>query len=573
MTDWMVELRQSSADSLPAIAQWLGVESGELVAGPFALRATALGIEQGALLTRHESRACVPWRSKLCGATQASDDDHGQWVAGALVTGRYQSFCLDGAFATMNPNHSSRWTAHELLHRAIGFAWRPDMPRWEHYRVNRLAELLPVVHWYGFDRFCRLDERGDYDPHTDAKSPDSPVEEALWWREPREHLQRRALLCDKMLSDAMAHYQSELSALASEAQTLEPTPAAHGLLNSSSDALAYVAGHMTRLEDEHIANMLCAVVRPLPAKDFSDMFKRIATVLDDLLFSDIELDPEIVHARALGRTLWDICHRTVHVLGTPPEAIDWTNVAAACDAAYLGDARLALEQIEIICVSMPRSSEILALGLLQDENLSTPWVDIDQLIEGVEAVAPATSVWLEHRGRLDEVIKSLACSVARGPLISRLRDTVQTLVPTEDRAKALVEFEYTLQGATRRDDLTEHLSSHLSGPVDNGWLRPNPVFRALRFDADIPEFAWHLQQGASIPQIGPGGTWLVGNVGGQVHVIHLQGPLESVWDALPCSIDEVSRLVETLAPDWGDHWLGELTHAGAVAVMPPPGTA
>src|SRR5690606_9174290 len=61
----------------------------------------------------------------------------------------------EAAYATYDPNHRLKWRSHELLHRRVGFFWRPDLTRFEAYLGARLSELLPVVHWYGFDEIHR----------------------------------------------------------------------------------------------------------------------------------------------------------------------------------------------------------------------------------------------------------------------------------------------------------------------------------------------------------------------------------------------------------------------------------
>ena len=565
---WLLATRAEALPTGQALASWVGVAAGELLAGPFTLRAAAMGIGEGALVARHERRTCLHWRADLRGAAGAIDQEHGEWIGGALVAGRYQSFCLDGAFALMNPNHSARWTAHELLHRAVGFAWAPDLSPWEQYQLSRLAELLPVAHWYGLDRFCRLDERGPYERAQDAQRPESPLTKALWLDETAEVLMARVTQCAPMLLSALEHIELELRAYDSERETLRLTPAEHDLLNSSSDALAYVAGHGARLRDADVAQLLQAVSWPRPAADYAEMRGRLLTTLDTLLFGELVLEPETVHSRACGRLLWDICQRSVHLLRSVDSIISWDAVASACEAAYAGDPGPATTMLGQLAATLPRREEILTTGvnatITQDQQI-TP---LEQLEEGVHTVAPATCAWLVLCGGLEEVLLSLAASPTRGPLIARLRHIMEARSVEDSVGLQLVRFEMALLAATRRDDRCEHLSMSPESAASDAWIEASEAFESLAFEFDVPEFAWQLREDDAASPPPGAGQWLVGNVGGEVHVVHLQGPLAAVWAALPCHRHEAQSIVDAVAPEWRDDWLLELAGAGAVVVLP-----
>ncbi|HIN85132.1 MAG TPA: hypothetical protein EYN06_01535, partial [Myxococcales bacterium] len=73
------------------------------------------------------------------------------WQNGVLTESKYQAFRHDRISGSFHPGHRAKWTAHELCHGLVGFAWQPGAGRFFHALSARLAEVLPVALWYFFD--------------------------------------------------------------------------------------------------------------------------------------------------------------------------------------------------------------------------------------------------------------------------------------------------------------------------------------------------------------------------------------------------------------------------------------
>lgn len=74
-----------------------------------------------------------------------------RFAGGVLAEPKYQAFRHDLLVASFHPSHRAQWTAHELCHGLVGFAYQPGATTLFHTIAAWLAELLPVALWYFFD--------------------------------------------------------------------------------------------------------------------------------------------------------------------------------------------------------------------------------------------------------------------------------------------------------------------------------------------------------------------------------------------------------------------------------------
>ena len=73
------------------------------------------------------------------------------WTRGQRIEPKYAYFRYDSPLGSFHPSHRAKWTAHELCHGLVGFAWRPNQSRFFHHAAARLSEVVPVALWYFFD--------------------------------------------------------------------------------------------------------------------------------------------------------------------------------------------------------------------------------------------------------------------------------------------------------------------------------------------------------------------------------------------------------------------------------------
>lgn len=442
-----LSLREGGAERWRPLAEAAGLPLPEVVASPFGLRAVALAVETGATSVHREVRALLPWPTPL----PVDDPRHGSWVGGNLRVGKYQAFHADGALATFDPAHISKWGPHELMHRAVGFHHRVDLTRWEHYLGARLNELLPVVLWYGPDQVARLDE-GDFDRELAGESPRAELGRALWLTEPEPALRTRLAAGVPRLRRGLEHFARELAAIDEELATGRRVSTVHRFgsarLDPSSDAIAYVVGHHERLVRGELSDVLVPHTAALAAhgcpvrhEDLGGYRDHVVARFDALLFGQLQIDPTRAAERRELRVRWDLAVRSLR--------------AVVCDDEH------------------ERSPEQRAArqGLLAGGTDDLHSIDCDQLRHGFEATLPATFRALSE-GQLLAFLGSPEF-LQRGPLDRRV---VDYLTAGEDLPLAgLAAFESALVHAVP-DDVVESLSEGLDEFPTDGFY-----FRAARF--------------------------------------------------------------------------------------------
>ena len=168
-----------------------------------------------------------------------------EWQQGVLPEAKYQSFQHDLLAASFHPGHRAKWTAHELVHGLVGFAWHPGAPLLFHALAARLAEALPVALWYFFDeahlRRCPLHaEQGplfnDFCVACEEIAQEAPRQEhpeaERWIAQGRAFLDRELASIAKTRRSGLMHYHR------------------HATLDLAKDGLAYASAQAARLNSE-----------------------------------------------------------------------------------------------------------------------------------------------------------------------------------------------------------------------------------------------------------------------------------------------------------------------------------
>ncbi|MCA9546622.1 MAG: hypothetical protein KC613_19590, partial [Myxococcales bacterium] len=70
------------------------------------------------------------------------------WQGGRLQEHKFQHFRGDNPVGSFHPGHRAKWTAHELCHGVVGFAWAPTATPLFHTLAARLNEVVPVALYY-----------------------------------------------------------------------------------------------------------------------------------------------------------------------------------------------------------------------------------------------------------------------------------------------------------------------------------------------------------------------------------------------------------------------------------------
>lgn len=577
--DMTRDLREVAASHQAELSELASLPAAELLASPFGLRASALGIAAGVAAVEHETRLAVPpgWAVR----EEVEDPDHGRWDRGSLLIGKYQSFYQDEPFIVRNPDHSAKWTPHEMLHRASGFFWRDDMTRWELYLGARLNELVPVVVWYGADACLRLDQDG-FRREDAALRRHARLEDAHWLDAQRLSDDRVAGAL-KWLRKGVSHFERELSAVDRELMTGQRIELDDDRLNASSDALAYVVGHYERLTQRGVAYVLGELhcVQAWRFDDVAAYRERIVALFDEVFFGDIVVDTELARARREERELWDralrLAHhpeqragrilalvRTLNEGGDPTEAFE--KAATSADAALIAGAQ----------------------GLVDSQEPA----GLQQLAEGLESWAPATISLLMAQDALEGLLARFYASPAfqrRESMEERLQ---RFLLESEDNEARLVAdllaFEWALARPAASDPHIEELCEHeVEAYEADGRIVASSSFSLYRFSHDVAalhaallndeeggELTVHAVEHELLIGTFPGDTVRVLPAPRAVRALFEQlqsvGSL-SLSDALATLESDALEIPDYLAawPENAGEWLLDLLEAGALGYKSP----
>jgi hypothetical protein len=166
------------------------------------------------------------------------------WRAGVLREIKFRHFRLDRMIGSFHPGHGPKWTAHELCHKLVGWAWAPGAsPAWV-ATAARLAELLPVALWYFYDagaprcpRHALSDDRFDHrcaacEAAEAGLGPAAPADPAE---------------VERLRDEGDRFVDRELLAIARTRRSGEIVPHRWATLELATDGLAWASAHGPRL--------------------------------------------------------------------------------------------------------------------------------------------------------------------------------------------------------------------------------------------------------------------------------------------------------------------------------------
>lgn len=573
--EFVVRARSVDVHSISTLAQITSVPEGEVAASPFALRAVALAAHSGAAMAHHECRRPIVWQRELepPDETLAAAEE---WDDGVLEVSKYRSFLQEEPFATFNPNHLSKWSPHELLHRVAKFFWRANASPFELYLGARLNELVPVVLWYSLDEIARLD-RPEFLLHADQIAANASLERALWRSEAGDGLVAETAV---NLRRAIVHFEREWRTIAAELEELRPLVVRHGRaaddapyngienLDASSDAIAYVAAHRARLKSPAMLAIMDCL------KDNHDFFSSIAAyqahieqLFDTLVFGEISI-PEKRDANEFHRRcLWDFGLRVALHANSIPSRLPPFFSALKQQLNSRDSAENPLPALEEISRGVVRDAvrrDCLALGLpTVPETL-----DLELLAAGV---ASAINCNDEAAEQIAQEISATPIFWTRGRLATRVGAFTRTHATLSDWAISL-DFDAILRKFKKRDDAVERLSLDGDGELSGGAVYRSSAFEILELPLEIMRVRLNVEASSSAD-----GKFLIGNYLGEVAVVPAPLNVRLLWQELgfgSMPLDEALEILDENAaksshavsplPDNSEGWVRELIVAGAL---------
>ena len=550
---WCCKLRPKVDELEPILERLVGVPGGEMVASPFAFRASVLGLSEGIAAVHEECRTQGPWPEHLI-SNEASVQGNGEtWENGKLVVHKYASFCQDFPFLSFHPEHSSKWTPHEMIHRVLGFFFRRDMTPFECYLGTRLNESIPVALWYGLDRLARLDEDPEALPVVDSQHHGASRNESLWISESEKALRGRIRASLRHFRGGLEWVLEERNAVEKELRTGRVCPRPGGFLDGSGDAMAYVVAHANRLKDPEVQRVIetHTVIGTHRFETIPDYLKQLENLVDRLLFGPVEGDLERALERREQRMHWDLAMLPLMV--EPLESEDEEEDAPPIVPGYMWD--------------------------LQNESV-TDW---GQLVEGLESVFPVT---LHALGECDPEAQILShfvehrLVVSRGPLGARFLEALSAFEApfVEDLAR----FEWLLADGLKRSDQMERLGMSWGDAecMEEGILNAHPYFDLQTLPPDMLHYYNEVMGQENSEPVGIS-VFLLGKFGDDVVMLPAPPPIAGIWLHLQAQARRASDVVETLDrllrgqvypeswPQGSRQWIEAMIELGAVSWTRP----
>jgi len=436
-----------------------------------------------------------------------------------------------------------------MLHRVLGFFYRPDMSRWELYMGARLNEALPVGFWYGLDRVARLGEDPS-GPPVILGSHEAQKEDAHWLTEDREALVARVKASVQHLIFGVRWALDELNAVREECRQGRAVPRPGGFLDGSSDAMTYVVAHWNRLEDPDIATVI--------QEHTSVNVHRFETIP--------------AYMEHWKETLWTLLFGRLE--GSVQSAQEHRESRASWDGA-LWDA-----MSEPVHLPEEDEQSPLFLGQLWGHDLEQS-VDWEQIVDGLEQVLPATVHGLSEG---DPEAQVLGHFVEEGYLTSRgpLHDRFSRAIADFDAPflLELAQFEGLLAHGLERSNQVERLRMvpPERSEFEEGVLIHHPGFRMESFSPDMLQY--HCEVIGAEPMQWGSGVFLMGRLGEDVMMLPAPPAIAGIWLHLRAEPRNGKGVLKTLTellegtefpaewPQGAEEWIRELVGAGACAWTP-----
>ncbi len=372
----------------------LGAPSDELSRSPAAERVGELAAASGLFLAHFEYRHILSPPEEWLPQDRPDLGERPEWLNGVLAESKYQGFRNDLMLGSFHPGHRAKWTAHELCHGLVGFAWYPGASDFFNALAARMSELLPVALFYFFDeahlRRCPLHLHGGSLFAGLCRDCESLARQGALAEDPE---------AERFREEGRRFVEQELAAIRRSMRLGRPVHTPWANLDLMSDGLAYASAQSTRLRSRTFDTFAQAFFPPgcgLHAR------------LEELEARVLEVMEGILQARPVqpwhgGRELW------------MAQDLGWRLLELACEC----DQELAqpLGQLALDLAAAPHSAGLKAaingyLALSEDYEMPEPeqflgvgyelplgyGMDALQIADGIESALPTTVEWVRNQG-------------------------------------------------------------------------------------------------------------------------------------------------------------------------------
>lgn len=414
----------------------------ELNRSPSARAVGELAAASQLVLSHFEHRAALEPPEAWLPPDRPDLGDRPVWGDGILLEGKYTSFRQDSMVASFHPGHAPKWTAHELLHPLVGFAWHKNPTRFFLAMGARLAELLPVTLYYFLDEafLSRCEAHRDLGPLYAVYCSDCEKAAA-------EGPRRTDARAEQYLEEGTRFFERELRAVERSIKLGAPVASPFGSIDLCSDALAYIGMQGDRLKSADWAWFMERFYGMPGTGCHADLESLIARAR--ALFSHL-VGQGRAEPWSVPRALWmvrDVAARVLEVRvqceGTAADALQgWLETLA--ESPTLATLETAIRAYEALSVEyeLPDPGELFAVGYRLPAGYGR---SKSQLEQGIHSACPRTYELLGRTGQRREAVDAFseADSFERVPLGRRFSAFVQKTLGGEAGELALVEAAIT----------------------------------------------------------------------------------------------------------------------------------
>jgi hypothetical protein len=296
--------------------------SEDILRSPAALVVGRLASAHGLHLFNYEARVELEWPDAWLPDDRPDLGVDGLpplWDRGVLPEPKYAAFRHDLLTGSLHPGQRAKWTAHELAHGLVGFAWDAEGSTLFHALAARLAEALPVALWYFWDEawLHRCPRHAAARLVGPAWCPDCEVaaRTPFFATTPPPHAVPDAEP-GRWLSEGMDFLRREVDATLASARRGAPVFSPWGSIDLMADGLAYAGAHAHRLRSPEFQSWIARFCVPSPARagwhsTLESLAERVLAVAEAILHG-APLVPETPRT-PLGHVLTDLGLRILQV--------------------------------------------------------------------------------------------------------------------------------------------------------------------------------------------------------------------------------------------------------------------
>lgn len=425
-----------------------------------------ISARSGLFFSNFEHRATLPWPTSWL--PPGPPEPATRFVAGLLAEPKYQAFRHDLLIASFHPCHRSQWTAHELCHGLVGFAYRPGATSLFNTMAAWLAELLPVTLWYFFDEAdaqkCPAHAGSGplFQTHCEACEQAALAGPRAWDR-----------AADRKMREGRDYLKRELLAIKRSRKRGRPEGTRYATIDLAQDSLRYAASHGARLaapEMERFATLFFA-----PRQGLHDSLEalesRVIEVADYLCGG---AQPKPWRASAWDYVAQDVGYRLMTVraelTGTLAREVDAMIDGLASERTEQGVQRVITSYRALESASkrgrqsgLIESAQLFAVGYSLPDGQGHA---LEQLSDGIASACPST--WAALKREQTEMVRAFAerDAPARTPIGRRFASFLAQTQPGPISELAHIEAAIThapprdliarsLRGDESRDGLLE----------------------------------------------------------------------------------------------------------------------